>query len=114
MSNEARFKNKAIVGRPFVVQLDVKKWDHSTNALATVDISSATDPKIRLVAPDGTATEHTATIPGSPNNLIQYSSSDGSELTAAGDWEAVAIYTLSGTRETFPISFTVEEAVADP
>ena len=110
-----QFKNRGVVGSPFTIELDVESYSHSTGTTANVDLSTATPTEIRLISPTGVATDHTATLPGSPTGRLQYASSDGSELTAAGTWHALAVYTLGGNEyESFPVPFQVLAASATP
>lgn len=109
----SRYKNRVLVGRPFVVQLDVETYDHDTQDCVAFNLTGATGLVVRLVPPPntaGTQSDNTGTLPGSPNNRLQYAGT-GAEVDVPGTWLVVGIYTLAGsTRETFPVPMVVEEA----
>lgn len=99
--------NTLLAGLPFTIELDVESYNPDTEAWETVTLDGATGVNVRLTAPDGTDTDYGASLAGSPDYRITYTGT-GSEFTAAGTWEARAIYNLSGTdRESFKRTFEV-------
>ena len=109
----SRYRNRAIVGRPFTIQLDVETYDHDTDTCTALPLTGATGLVVRLIPPvgsSGTQSDQTGTLPGSPTNRLEFTGT-GAELDIDGTWSIVGIYTLSGsTRETFPVAMPVEAA----
>jgi len=107
--------NEAIVGRPFTLELDVQTYDHDTAQDVTIDLSSASAVSVRLITPKGDSADYATSIPSNPNYRVVYNGT-GAELTQAGVWSVVVVYTLSGVeRESInTVTFTVHLASPVP
>jgi len=96
-----------IATRAFTMELDAVTRDPDTGDCAPITLTGATAVSIRLISPkpSSVVADVAATLPGSPTNRVRLVS-DGTHVTTAGTWTAIALYTLSGVpHESLPWSF---------